>query len=130
MYGVLRNFLAPQRPKDKSFDELARAKRSFDRALLFTNLFVDSKTYKSKNAFETAPSTKLANKEDVRDVIATGDESVNKVGKVATPRRPQGKSVSCFRRGKKHAPSECWCKAAQCYRCKKVPYCQDVQPEM
>ena len=36
-----------------------------------------------KKAFETAQSMELANKEDI---ITTGDESVNKVGKVATPR--------------------------------------------
>ena len=32
-----------------------------------------------KKAFETAQSMELANKEDIRDVITTGDESVNKV---------------------------------------------------
>ena len=61
----------------------------------------------------------LANKEDMRDVITTGDESVNKVDKVATPRRPQRESGSCFRCGQKHTSSECWCKTAQCYRCNK-----------
>ena len=61
----------------------------------------------------------LANKEDIRVVITTGDESVKKVDKVATSRRPQRESGSCFHCGQKHAPSECWCKTAQCYRCKK-----------
>ena len=32
-----------------------------------------------KKAFETAQSMELVNKEDIRDVITTGDESVNKV---------------------------------------------------
>ena len=103
-----------------------------------TDLFVDSKTYKSrrellaereltsKKAFETAQSLELATKEDIRDVITTGVEPVNKVAKVATSRRPQGESGSCFRCGQKHARSECWCKTAQCYRCKKrviLPRC-------
>ena len=68
----------------------------------------------------------LANKEDIRDVIMAGDESVNKVDKVATPRRSQGKSGSFFPCGRKHAPSECCCKTARCYRCKKrviLPSC-------
>ena len=82
-----------------------------------------------KKAFETAQSMELTDKVDVRDVIGTEEESLNKVGKVATPSRLHGESVSCFRCGQKHAPSECWCKATQCYRCKKGPYCQDVQPE-
>ena len=56
-----------------------------------------------KKALETMQSMELANKEDIRDVITTGDESVNKVDKVATPRRPQGESGSCFRCGQKHA---------------------------
>ena len=55
------------------------------------NLLGESKTT-FKKAFETAQSIQLANQEDVRDVSATGDESVNKVDKVATPRRSQGYS--------------------------------------
>ena len=80
-----------------------------------------------KKSFEAAQSMELANKEDVRDVITTRDESVNKVGEVATSRHPQGISASCFRCGQKHAPSESWCKAAQCYRWKKtaiLPRCE------
>ena len=62
----------------------------------------------------------LANKEDVCAVITTGDESVNKVGKVATPRRPQGESVlKLFSLGSEAYTVLCqtagaWCKAAQC----------------
>ena len=47
-------------------------------------------------AVETAQSMELANQEDIRDVSTTGDESVNKVDKVATPRSSQGKFVSFF----------------------------------
>ena len=46
-----------------------------------------------KKAFETAPSMELGDKEDICDVITTGDKSVNKVNKVATPRPPQGESI-------------------------------------
>ena len=86
-----------------------------------------------QEAFETAQSMDLASKEDIRDVIGTRDESVNKVDKVATPRRQQGQSGSGFRCGQKHAPSECWCKTAQSYRCKKksiLPKCaiRNVMP--
>ena len=174
-YGILRNLLAPQRPKDKSFDELKEVlighyspkpiliaerfkfhrrnqlesesiaqfvvelkrlalKCEFgafleealrDRLVCgLKNIHIQKKLLAEreltfKKAFETAQSMELANKEDMRDVITTGDESVNKVDKVATPRRPQRESGSCFRCGQKHAPSECWCKTAQCYRCKK-----------
>ena len=181
-YGVLRNLLAPQRPKDKFFDELKEVltghcspkpiliaerfkfhrrnqlesesvaqfvvalKCEFgafleealrDRFVCgLKNIHIQKKLLAEreltfKKAFETAQSIELANKEDMRDVITTGDESVNRVDKVATPRRPQRESGSCFRYGQKHAPSECWCKTAQCYRCKKKgSYYQDVQSEM
>ncbi|XP_044167171.1 uncharacterized protein K02A2.6-like [Acropora millepora] len=174
-YGILRNLLAPQRPKDKSFDELKEVlighyspkpiliaerfkfhrrnqlesesiaqfvvelKRLALRCEFGTFLeeaLRDRLVYELKNihiqkkllaereltfkkAFETAQSMELANKEDMRDVITTGDESVNKVDKVATLRRPQRESGNCFRCGQKHAPSGCWCKTAQCYSCKK-----------
>ena len=57
-----------------------------------------------KKAFETAESMDLPNKKDIRDVITTEDESVNKVDIVATAKRPQGKSGSGFRCGQKHVP--------------------------
>ena len=173
-YGVLCNLLSPQRPRDKSFNELKEAlirhyspkpiliaerfkfnrrnqlesesvaqfvvkleqlalKREFgvfleealrDRLVCgLKNIQIRTKLLAErelifKKAFETAQSMELVNKEDIRDVITAGDESVNKVDKVATPRRSQGKSGSFFRCGRKHAPSECWCKTARCYRCK------------
>ena len=58
---------------------------------------------------EMAQSMELTNKKDIRGVSTTRDELVNKVDKVATPRRRQGESGSCFRCGQKHTPSECWC---------------------
>ena len=181
-YGVLRNLLSPQRPRDKSFHELKEVlighyspkpiliaerfkfhrrnqlesesvaqfiveleqlalKCEFgvfleealrDRLVCgLKNIQIRKKLLAErelifKKAFETAQSMELANKEDIRDVIMAGDESVNKVDKVATPRRSQGKSGSFFRCGRKHAPSECCCKTARCYRCKKrviLPSC-------
>ena len=165
-YGVLRNLLSPQRPRDKSFNELKEAlighyspkpiliaehfkfhrrnqlesesvaqflveleqlavKCEFGLFLEETlrdrlvcglkniqirNKLLAERELTFKKAFETAQSMELANKEDIRDVITAGDESVNKVDKVATPRRSQGKSGGFFRCGRKHAPSECWCK--------------------
>ena len=138
-YGILRNLLAPQRPKDKSFDELKEVlighyspkpiliaerfkfhrrnqlesesvaqfvvelkrlalKCEFgafleealrDRLVCgLKNIHIQKKLLAErgltfKKAFETAQSMELANKEDMRDVITTGDELVNKVEKVA-----------------------------------------------
>ena len=136
-YGVLRNLLAPQRPKDKSFDELKEVLigHYFSKPILIAERFIfhrwnqlESESVAQfvvelkrvalkcefgvfleealwdrlvcglkniqiqtnllaereltfKKAFETAQSMELANKEDIPDVITTGDESVNKVGK-------------------------------------------------
>ena len=150
-YGVLRNLLVPQRPKNKSFDELKEVlighyspkplliaerfkfhrhnqlesesvaqfvvelkrlalKCDFgafleealrDRLVCgLKNIHIQKKLSEGeltfKKAFETAQSMELANKEDIRDVFTTGDESVKKVDKVATSRRPQRESDSCF----------------------------------
>ena len=69
-----------------------------------------------KKAFETAQSMELANKEDFRDVSVPVD-TVNKVGKYASPGQSHEGAVSCFRCGGKHSPSGCWAKSVQCYQC-------------
>ena len=64
-----------------------------------------------KKAFETAQSMELANKEDFRDVSVPVDDTVNKVGKYASPGQSHEGAVSCFRCGGKHSPSGCWAKS-------------------
>ena len=56
-----------------------------------------------KEAFETAQPSELSNKEDFRDTSVPVDDTVNKVGKYASPEHSTKEAVSCFRCGGKHS---------------------------
>ena len=60
-----------------------------------------------KEAFETAQSMELINREDFRDASVPVDDTVNKVGKYVSPGHSNEEAVSCFRCGRTHPPS--WC---------------------
>ena len=60
-----------------------------------------------KKAFETAKSMELANREDFRGASVPVDDTVNKVGKYASPGHSNEEDVSCFRCSRTHSPS--WC---------------------
>ena len=82
---------------------------------ILEKLFAE-KDFTFKKAFETAQSSELSNK-DFRDTSVPVDDTVNKVGKYASPGHSTKEAVSCFRCGGKHFLSGCWASSVQCYKC-------------
>ena len=69
---------------------------------ILKKLFAE-KDFTFKKAFETAQPSELSNKEDFRDTSVPVDDTVNKVGKYASPAHSTREAVSCFRCGGKHS---------------------------